>query len=128
MESHQPQYEFDKSQNELILDLSQKMRLVAYFLMGLGVFAVIFGLLGINAGSIIQGIVQFIIGLWTMKAASFFKQIVDTRENDIVNLMGALAELRKLYTFQYWLLIIALIFMAIALVVALIFGIGASIN
>lgn len=125
MES-ESQYEFDNSQNELILDLSKKMRFVAYFLMTLGVIAVIVGLLGLNAGSIIQGIVQFIIGLWTVKAASLFKQIVDTRGNDILNLMGALAELRKLYALQYWLLIIALVFMTIALVLGIIFSIIAT--
>ena len=127
MES-QPQYEFDNSQNELILDLSKKMRFVAYFLMALGILAVVFGIVGLDVGSIIQGIVQFLIGLWTVNAASLFRQIVETRGNDIVNLMGALAELRKLYTLQYWVLIIALIFMAIALVLGLIFGIGAAIS
>jgi len=48
--------------------------------------------------NIIQGIVQIIIGFWTNKAASAFKQIVATQGNDIENLMGALRELRKLYT------------------------------
>jgi len=46
-----------------------------------------------------------IIGFWTTKAASAFKQIVATQGNDIENL-GALAELRKLYT-RYWLYIVA---------------------
>jgi len=48
--------------------------------------------------NIIQGIVQIIIGFWTNKAASAFKQIVTTQGNDIENLMGALGELRKLYS------------------------------
>ncbi|NEQ74698.1 MAG: hypothetical protein F6K24_38680 [Okeania sp. SIO2D1] len=116
------QYEFEQSQNELILDLSNKMRFVSYFLITIGVLAGIIGLFSVNPGAIIQGVVQTLIGIWTLNAASSFKLIVDTEGNDIVNLMGALGELRKLYRLQYWLLIIALIFMAIALVVGIIAG------
>ncbi len=120
------QYEFDRSQNELILDLSNKMRFVSYFLIVVGVLAGIIGLLDLNPGAVIQGVVQILIGVWTLNAASSFKLIVDTEGNDIVNLMGALGELRKLYRLQYWLLIIALVFMAIALVIVIVTGFLAS--
>ncbi|MGD1701754.1 hypothetical protein [Dapis sp. BLCC M229] len=120
------QYEFDGSQNELILDLSNKMRFVSYFLIAGGILAVIIGLLGLNPGVIIQAVVDILIGVWTLKAASSFKLIVDTEGNDIVNLMGALGELRKLYRLQYWLLIIALVFLVIALVLGIVAGFVAS--
>ncbi|NES07158.1 MAG: hypothetical protein F6K22_32790 [Okeania sp. SIO2F4] len=120
------QYEFNPSQNELILDLSNKMRFVSYFLIAGGVLATIIGLLGLNPGVIIQAVVDILIGVWTLKAASSFKLIVDTEGNDIVNLMGALGELRKLYRLQYWLLIIALVFLAIALVLGIVAGFVAS--
>ncbi|MDY7008859.1 MAG: hypothetical protein SWX82_34345 [Cyanobacteriota bacterium] len=120
MESQQ--YEFEQSQNELILDLSDKMRFVSYFLIAIGVLAGITGLFSVNPGTIIQGVVQTFIGIWTLNAASSFKLIVNTEGNDIVNLMGALGELRKLYGLQYWLLIIGLIFMTIALVIGIIAG------
>ncbi|MDJ0514906.1 MAG: hypothetical protein QNJ74_01165 [Trichodesmium sp. MO_231.B1] len=120
------QYEFNPSQNELILDLSNKMRFVSYFLIAGGVLATIIGLLGLNPGVIIQAVVDILIGVWTLKAASSFKLIVDTQGNDIVNLMGALGELRKLYRLQYWLLIIALVFLAIALVLGIVAGFVAS--
>ena len=120
------QYEFNQSQNELILDLSNKMRFVSYFLIAGGVLAIIIGFLGLSPDVIIQAVVDILIGLWTLKAASSFKLIVDTQGNDIVNLMGALGELRKLYRLQYWLLIIALVFLAIALVLGIIAGIVAS--
>ncbi|MGD1806568.1 hypothetical protein ACP6PL_14165 [Dapis sp. BLCC M126] len=119
------QYEFDSSQNELILDLSNKMRFVSYFLIAGGVLSGIIGLLSLNAGVIIPAVVDIIIGVWTLKAASSFKLIVDTEGNDIVNLMGALGELRKLYRLQYWLLIITLVFLAIALVIGIVAGIVA---
>ena len=121
------QYEFDQSQNELILDLSNKMRFVSYFMIAGGVLSIIISLFQKNGGFIISAVVDILIGVWTLNAASSFKLIVDTEGNDIVNLMGALGELRKLYRLQYWLLIIALVFMAIALVLVIVAGIvGAS--
>ncbi|MGD1717546.1 hypothetical protein [Dapis sp. BLCC M172] len=120
------QYEFDQSQNELILDLSNKMRFVSYFLIAGGILSGIIGLLSLNAGVVIPAVVDILIGVWTLKAASSFKLIVDTEGNDIVNLMGALGELRKLYRLQYWLLIITLVFLAIALVIGIVAVIVAS--
>ena len=117
------QYEFSSSQNELITQLAEKMRFVAYFTIGLGVLVAIPGLFTLLRGgisNIITGVVQIIIGLWTNKAACSFKLIVNTQGNDIENLMGALGELRKLYTLQYWLLILSLIFAALGLVLALV--------
>lgn len=120
------QYEFSGSQNELIKNLADKMRFVGYFLIGVGVLVAISGLvalfrqLGEGIGNIIAGIVEIIIGMWTTKAASAFHRIVNTQGYDIENLMGALGELRKLYALQYWLLIITLIFVAIALVLSII--------
>jgi hypothetical protein len=84
-----------------------------------GVIGLFTASIGSGIGDIITGVVLTIIGIWTKKAASSFQLIVNTQGNDIENLMGALGELRKLYTLQYWLLIVALIFTAIALVIAL---------
>ncbi|HEY9711746.1 MAG TPA: hypothetical protein V6D48_26295, partial [Oculatellaceae cyanobacterium] len=95
------QYEFSSSQNELIKQLAEKMRFVAYFLIGVGVLIAISGLFTLlrgGIGNIINGVVQIIIGVWTNKAASSFQLMVNTQGNDIENLMGALGELRKLYT------------------------------
>ena len=112
-------YEFSSSQNSLIKDLADKMRFVSFFLIGLGVLATIGGVAALTRGgfgNIVYGVIQIIIGLWTQKAAGSFVRIVETQGNDIENLMGALGELRKLYTLQYWLYIIALIFVAIAVI------------
>lgn len=119
------QYEFSSSQNELIKQLAQKMRFVAYFLIGVGVLIAIGGLFTLlrgGIGNIINGVVQIIIGVWTNKAASSFQLMVDTQGNDIENLMGALGELRKLYTLQYWLLILTLIFIVLGLVLGIFAG------
>jgi len=93
----------------LIRELAEKMRFVSYFL-SLGILVAIFGLVLIARGglaNIIQGIVQIIIGFWTKQP--LLSSRLTTQGNDIENLMGALGELRKLYTLQYWLYIVALI-------------------
>jgi hypothetical protein len=116
-------YEFNESQNQLILDLSKKMLFVSYFLIATGVFGAITGIITImqgGFGGIVQGVVLLVTGIWTINASKAFKLIVETQGNDIENLMGALGELRKLYTLQYWLFIIALVFIVIGLVLALI--------
>jgi hypothetical protein len=58
---------------------------------------------------------QLLIGIWTINAASSFKLVVDTRGHDIPHLMNALTSLRKLYTLMFWLLIVALVFMVVAI-------------
>lgn len=124
-------YEFNESQNQLILDLSKKMMFVSYFLIAIGALGAITGFINILQGAeggfsgIVQGVILLVTGIWTINAAKAFQLIVDTQGNDIENLMGALGQLRKLYTLQYWLFLIAVIFMAIALILALIFGIAA---
>lgn len=119
------EYEFDASQNSLILDLSKKMRFVAYVLMGLGLIEGIGGVIILSTGnaengvgSIIAGIVYIVIGIWTQQAAKSFRLIVDTEGRDIENMMGALGQLRKLYSLQYWVLMIALVFVALGVVLA----------
>jgi len=117
------EYEFNTSQNELIQNLASTMKFVGYFLIAVGILAAISGIIAITKGgfsALVQGIIQGIIGFWTLKAAKSFQLIVDTEGRDIENLMGALGELRKLYGLQYWILIIALIFVAIGLVVAIV--------
>jgi len=127
MESETPrEYEFNPSQNELIQGLASTMKFVGYFLIAVGIVVAISGIIAITKGgfaSLVQGIVQAIIGFWTTKAAQSFQLIVDTEGRDIENLMGALGELRKLYRLQYWILIIALVFAVVGLIVGIIAGV-----
>lgn len=131
-------YEFSGSQNELIQDLSKKMVFVSYFLIVAGVLNIIIGALaifrgggseGLSAGlsTIIQGVVTIVIGKWTLNAGSAFKAIVNTQGTDVENLMGALGELRKLYTLQFWVLIIALVFIVLGVILAIVGGIAAGV-
>lgn len=116
-------YEFNNTQNQLIRELSQKMRFVSYFLIVLGALLILAGILSFRLGglsTIIQGIVQLIVGIWTAKAATSFQLIVKTQGSDIENLMHALGALRKLYALQYWVFIIALVLVFIGIVATLI--------
>lgn len=114
-------YEFNQSQNQLILDLSKKMLFVSYFMMAGGVLGLLSGFINITKGGfagVVQGVVLLITGFWTINVSKAFQAIVNTEGNDIENLMGALGGLRKLYTLQFWLMIVSLVFMAIALITA----------
>lgn len=130
----QVQYEFDSSQNELIGDLAKKMGFVATLLVVTGILLLVSGVIVIISSSslsqvtnsIINGALMLFIGLWTRNAANAFQNIVKTEGHDIENLMGALGELRKLYTLQYWLVIIALIFIVLVFVFAIIIAITAG--
>ncbi len=120
------QYEFSSSQNQVIKQLADKMRFVSYFLIGVGVLNALIGIIGLfsttlrgSFGEIITGILLTLLGFWTYKASISFKRIVSTQGNDVENLMGALGELRKLYTLQYWLLIITLVFIVIGIILAI---------
>ena len=120
MEVHGAQYEFTAPQNTVIGVLSKRMAWVAYFLIALGVLAVLGGLVTLADGgvsAVIQGPLMVIIGIWTKKAAQAFDNVVKTEGSDISNLMAALGELRKLYTLQYWVIMIALVVVGLAIVV-----------
>lgn len=118
-------YEFDQAQNRLIQELSEKMRFVSYFLIALGVLFILLGIVRLRTGglgSTIQGVLQVVIGFWTKQAAASFQLIVNTQGSDIQNLMGALRELRKLYSLQYWIFLIAVILILITIVITLLIG------
>jgi len=124
-------YEFTGSQNELIGDLGRKMHFVGILMilgailsLASGVIALFTaktnGFSNINISGLVQGIFLLVTGLWTRNAAQSFKRVVNTTGSDIENILGALGELRKLYTLQYWFMILTLIALAVILIVGLI--------
>lgn len=129
------EYEFTNRQNELIEDLSKKMNFVGILMIIGAVLSLISGVVVlfmsasqgiVDFSSIIQGVLLLFVGLWTRNAARAFRRVVNTTGTDIENLMSALRELRKLYTLQYWLVLIALIFLAIGLVIALVVSLATA--
>ena len=131
-------FEFDELQNQLIGDLGRKMRFVGFFLSAAVVLVLVTSLIAIMGWSVsltprvvigsthfIQAIMLLLVGSWTSQAGTSFKMIAQTRGNDIQNLMNALANLKKFYTLQYWVLLIALVLVLAVLVLAVIFAYSA---
>jgi hypothetical protein len=124
------EYEFDQSQNELLSDLAKKMNFVGLLLLIAGAINILSGLYGISSSfaegfpSLVGGTITICIGVWTRKASMFFKCIVDTSGRDIKHLMVALGELLKLYSAQYWIILIGLIVMLSLVVVTLLVGVS----
>jgi hypothetical protein len=124
-------YEFTDDQNKVIDDLSAKMRFVGGFICVIGILYVVLGSMGLlqsytgptphrndpwmNLFLAVNGLATILIGSWTVGGGIAFKRVVDTRGNDIGNLMDALGELHKLYTLQY-LICAALVVVMIGLV------------
>ena len=119
-------YEFTMAQDDVIRALSKKMKFVGMFYV---VVSAIVGLAGlgfmflnawIGLFYMIMLTPELLIGIWTLTAAKSFKLVVDTKGHDVPHLMNALNSLRKLYTMMFWILIIALAFMVIAIVAAIV--------
>jgi hypothetical protein len=64
-----------------------------------------------------QGVFTALIGWWTRSASFSVARIVETRGNDITNLMEAMGELRRIYMLQKRLLIISMVFVGICIFV-----------
>jgi hypothetical protein len=63
----------------------------------------------------VTGLIFLLQGVWARSSAASFRKIVDTRGNDITNLMNALGSLRAMYSMVYMLLVLALLAGLIAL-------------
>jgi len=111
-----PEYEFTDTQNILLDDLAKKMRFVAYFLISIGAINIGYSMIVSNFFSFGSGLVSLVIGGWTIKSASSFKLMVDTEGKDITNLMEALNQLQKLYGLQFWMFMLLLVFIPIAVI------------
>lgn len=116
------EYEFDSAQNELLRKLGGRMKWVARFMVALSVVLVIGGIaaLGDDAGGpITQAVLTFVLALWTRRAAAAFESMAETEGSDISNLMYALTQLRKLYTLQYWVMLLAIVLAGVGVLAAL---------
>jgi|GEM_PF-6835376 len=118
------EYEFTADQNTILEGLAQKMKIVAYFEIGIGALFLLSVLLG-NFAEVGQGIFQMVIGVLTFKASRFFQAIVDSEGNDISHLMKAILELRNVYSIQFWMMIILAIVVGVALVAGVALGVSA---
>jgi len=127
-------FEFDAQQDQTIGTLAGRMKALGlvYIVMGVcvGLMAVFALLTQFFAGLIVgaETAVVLFIGIWTFQAAKSFRQIVDTKGNDMMHLMNALESLRKLYNLQFWLLIAGLVIFVLAIVIVMAVGVGAFLS
>jgi hypothetical protein len=66
-------------------------------------------LVGVAVFCGVTGLLFLLQGIWARSAAASFQKIVDTRGNDITNLMSAVGALRTMYGLLYLLLAAALL-------------------
>jgi hypothetical protein len=110
MRTGDKQYEFKPGENRIIGQLASKMHFVGIFLLAMGLLIIAIGVAVVfHAGPIVSGTLACLVGLWTQRASMSFRNVVQTEGRDISHLMDALDDLRKLYTLQYWLLVLGLI-------------------
>jgi hypothetical protein len=115
LRSSERQYEFKPQENKIIGELAAKMHFVGLFLLASGLLVIGIGVVVHHYGPIISGTLFCVVGLWTQRASVSLKSVVYTEGNDISHLISALEDLRKLYSLQYWLLVLALLFVGICL-------------
>ena len=117
------QYEFGARENQVIGELSSRMRFVAVFILLLSALSIVSGFLTLAGGSgyvpIVNGVVALIGALWQLKAARSFREIVDTSGNDLDHLMEALVQLRRFYTLQVLLVVVLITVVTLMTVFAL---------
>ncbi|MCP3963972.1 MAG: hypothetical protein GY719_39570 [bacterium] len=116
-------YEFTPEQNELIADLARKMLTVGVFLYLIGGGAAVGFLwsawsarMDAALGLILLAAFCLAVATWTVMAGRSFRKIVDTEGHDIPHTMAALAQLRRFYTLHFWLIVLYLILIALAIV------------
>lgn len=117
--------EYEFQQNNLILDLSKNMRFVGIFLIVVSVLNLLGGFLiewrldgtiGNSISYIFWGILNLLIGIWTVQAATDFKRIVDERGDDMKNLMAGLGKVSKIYEVQRWFFIFIVVTLLVLLI------------
>jgi hypothetical protein len=113
----EPQYEFKPQENKIIGELAGKMHFVGLFWLAVGVLMIGIGISVHDAGPIVSGTLACVIGLWTQRSSVSFKDVVYTEGRDISHLIAALEDLRKLYSLQFWILILGLVFTAVTIIV-----------
>ena len=115
-------YEFTAEQNGLIADLARKMKWVAVFMFAIGALALI-GTVSSALRSrpdlavllVLVAAFFLAIATWTFRAGREFHRIVVTRGQDIPHTMNALAQLRRFYTLHFWLIVVYLALIVLAI-------------
>lgn len=125
------QYEFNDEQNRTFSELADSMRTAATLLQLLGLaFLVFFGLTayqavkveganwGPPAGLGAAALLFLAIGFWSGSAATSFRKVVETKNEDIWHLMNALGSLSSMYGLLRGIVMLSLFLTVVGLALA----------
>jgi hypothetical protein len=101
-------YEFSARENDVLDKLAERMHFVGLFGLAIGILVIVAGVFGHRPFAIVSGAFYALFGIWTHRASVSFREVVNTKGDDVRHLMHAIEDLRKLYTVQYWMCMIAL--------------------
>lgn len=115
-------YEFTSEQNQVIADLAWKMKGVGVFTYAIAGLALAGGVAGALRSRpdllvLLALVAAFFLAIatWTLKAGREFGRIVATEGEDIPHTMTALAQLRRFYTLHFWLILVYLVLIVLAI-------------
>jgi hypothetical protein len=115
------QYEFSLAENQTLARLGSKMSFVGLFMLGIGLFFFVSGIVrwvqsrNLEVGLLFLTLLFMVVGIWTHRGGKEFLKVAETEGNDVSHLMVALANLLKFYTLLYLLFFVALVFAIIQL-------------
>src|SRR5262249_18436961 len=101
------QYEFSDSESTVIGSLGSKMSFVGLFMLGIGLFFFISGLVRwaqlqeLDVNLLFLSLLFIVVGIWTHRAGREFRSVARTQGRDISHLMTALGNMLNLYTLLY---------------------------
>jgi hypothetical protein len=119
--------EFTAEQNLVIGQLAVRMQTVGIALMTV---AMLLGAKALASGPgsgtawMQAGILLVLIGLWSFRSGRCLSRVRHTQGNDLGHLMSALGEIRNLYELQFWMLVMAVVLLALSVLVAVLGGEG----
>ncbi len=115
-------YEFTLEQNDVVQRLASRMRVVGRALMILAVLLAVWAFVPAGTGGsmgLVAAVALGLTGVWSERAGTALARVVRMEGADIAHLMRALAEMRKLYDFQYWLFVGLALLVGATLLVAI---------
>jgi hypothetical protein len=123
------EYEFSNDENRVVGTLATVSRISGWLNLVLAAGMIVVCIKIVSAASLVSGggaltavIVMFsaallaLFGVWLIRAASLLGNIVTTQGSDITHLMAAFRELAKIYRTQFWMWMVGIVLIGVAIV------------
>jgi succinate-acetate transporter protein len=106
---HTRHYEFSENENQIIENLASKMNFLGLAILVFGIVVLLAGVIHFHPGLIFGSIIFLTTGIFAISASQSFRNVVETKGDDINHLMSALDHLRKAVTVGYWIFVVGLL-------------------